>query len=305
MPKRQFGERFLDQMNDERGPQIAARLKSEGRSRANNSLAGVEWSNHVVPNKTRKTYDGERRHVTPTGLSHLRGEAVLNSPLHVRKHQIRVVSCEAPQRRTHIVPAPTGFCGSIGSTRSGSASSITRRGYCTPPTSAIDSPSRTVSAKPSPCRRNYNPDSLDFALVPKAVLIERPVPEPLIPKHYRRQRRSLAEPGSDGSDPVALKPTTRAMIDPPPHYVPAPARRGSITISSQNIAVGSFEPFSEQPHRPLNARVPSPCRGDRDYDVISLLPKSCVESTTPSRSSTPTRITQKNRCSSPNILAWN
>ena len=301
MPKRQFGDRFFDHMNDEGSPSIPARLCSTGRSRSNNSLAGVEFSNHVVPHKIVKTYVGERRHIPPSGTPHLKGESMIKSPLQVRQHRIRIVPEDAPQRQTHILPTSTGLVGAT-PPRTNSAS---RRGYCPPPLPASEG--TPLARRGSPCRRDGNRDSLDFALVPKAYVVERPIPEPLLPSKYRRQRRSLMEPGSSdearSSSASGPKSSHRALIDPPPHAVPAPARRGSIVMSDNHIAVGSFEPTSENRLRP--ARAPSPLRGDRDYDVITLLARgSTYQHSTPQRSDTPTRTTRKNQCSSPNILAW-
>lgn len=306
MPKRQFGERFFDHMNEEGPRAVPARMRSSGRSRANNSLAGVEFSNNVVPHKVVKTYVGERRHIPPTGTPHLKGESMIKSPL-VRQHRIRIIPDDAPQRQTHILPTPTGF---VGSTPPRS-SSVSRRGYCNPPIASSEStPVPQRRGSPSHHHDFVNRDSLDFALVPKAFVVERPVPEPLLPSKYRRQRRSILEPGSSDDavrSSVGVKTSHRALIDPPPHPVPAPARRGSITVVGDHIAVGTFEPLSEKISRPMSARAPSPLRGERDYDVISLLSKvgtSLQAQSTPQRSETPTRSTRKNQCSSPNILAW-
>lgn len=314
MSKRHFTvTTFLERLNElDCRPRTPGRMNSAGRQRANNSLPGIDFSNHtaVHASQVRKSSEitGERRHMSPSGFQHFRNlENVEDGPLEVKPHGIRIVR-QASATNMHIdgtmtstVTSATRASKGTFSHRSSSADSdplLTRDRGCVSPT-----PLRYRSAK----RLGDSPrECLTATLVPREIAFTpRPIPEPMVLKEYRRSRRYAGDPSTPlhGREEIFPNFGHRAMLGEPKHFVHCVPKKGSTYVPVDNLGVGSVIPvISPDRYVPLAVRLQSP---SRSYDVVTLLGNKSSPSRSRSISGTPLRHSEmKNRSSSPNILAW-
>lgn len=314
MSKRHFAvTSFLERLNElDCRPKTPSRMQSSGRLRANNSLPGIDFSNHrnVLISQVRKSSEitGERRHMSPSGFQHLENvDAVVDGPLEVKPHGIRIVR-QASATTMHIdgtmtstvSPVVKGHRGTYGYHRSSSADSDPLLARVS---SAPSTPVRYRSAK----RLGDSPrECLTSTLIPREILPSpRQIPEPMVLKEHRRIRRYAGDPStrSRGREEVFPNFGHRAQIGEPKHFVHTIPKKGLTYVPVDNLGVGSVVPIVS-PERivPLTVRYASPSRG---YDVVTLLGTQASPKHSRSISGTPLRHSEvKNRTSSPNILAW-
>jgi hypothetical protein len=314
MSKRHFTvTTFLERLNElDCRPRTPARMHSSGRQRANNSLPGIDFSNHatVHVSQVRKSSEitGERRHMSPSGFQHFGNlDVVEDGPLEIKPHGIRIVR-QALATNLHIdgtmtstVTPTTKFSKGTFYQRSSSVDSdplqTRERG------NASVTPVRYHSAK----RFGDSPrECLTATLVPREVPpTPRLIPEPMVLKEYRRSRRYAGDPSTPrhGREEVFPNFGHRAMIGEPKHFVHSVPKKGLTYVPCDNLRVGSVIPLvSPDRYVPLAVRLQSPSRG---YDVVTLLGKKPSPHRSRSISGTPLRHSEmKNRSSSPNILAW-
>lgn len=312
MSKRHFTvTTFLERLHElDCRPRTPARMQSAGRTRANNSLPGIDFSNHpdLAASQVRKQWDGgERRHTSPAGFQHLANDGIRDGPLEVKPHGIRIVR-QAPATEIHI----DGTMTSTGTTnRASGAKGMWQRspsnGHPLVHSDCDSNPSTPVHFRPARRMADSPRAWLSADLIPREVPPSpRRQPEPMLRKEYRRVRRYAGEPTTPLSRRENLFPDFghRAQVGEPKHYVQCVPKKAMTYVPTDCLDVGSVVPLVSPDRIPLTTRVRSPSRG---YDVVTLIGGTSAPSSPRSKSfgATPLRHSEKkNRSSSPNILAW-